>query len=178
MDHPPAPEIAKAAQIAKLADPRNVVASGRGRLGSRGLICLLPPSAEALPARDFAQRRCRRRGSLGALARCRGGARRQGQMTSKRRRSTIAKAWRAHGARNLILMFMGDRTMAMTATERSRVLRERRASGKVVLTVAVSEDELATIARAGYAEAASTDRKARELAVSVFLSDAVWGLTQ
>jgi hypothetical protein len=68
--------------------------------------------------------------------------------------------------------------MAMTATERSRVLRERRASGKVVLTVAVSEDELAAIARAGYAEAASTDRKVRELAVRMFLSDAVWGLTQ
>jgi hypothetical protein len=68
--------------------------------------------------------------------------------------------------------------MAKTATQRSRVLRERRASGKIVLTVAVSEDELAAIARAGYAEAASTDRKARELGVSVFLSDAVWGLTQ
>jgi class 3 adenylate cyclase len=39
-------------------------------------------------------------------------------------------------------MFMGDHTMAMTATERSRVLRERRASGKIVLTVVVSEDEL------------------------------------
>jgi hypothetical protein len=75
-------------------------------------------------------------------------------------------------------MFMGGRTMAMTATERSRVLRERRASGKIVLTVVVSEDELAAIARAGYAEAASTDRKARKAAVSVFLSDAVWGLTQ
>ena len=68
--------------------------------------------------------------------------------------------------------------MAMTATERSRVLRERRACGKVVLTVLVSEDELAAIAGAGYAEAASTDRKAREAAVGVFLSDAVWGLTQ
>ena len=67
--------------------------------------------------------------------------------------------------------------MAMTATERSRVLRERRATGKIVLTVAVSEDELAVIARAGYAKAAS-DRKAREAAVSVFLGDAVWGLTQ
>jgi hypothetical protein len=42
----------------------------------------------------------------------------------------------------------------------------------------VSEDELAAIARAGYAEAASTDRKGREAAVSVFLSDAVWGLMQ
>jgi hypothetical protein len=30
--------------------------------------------------------------------------------------------------------------MAMTATERFRVLRERRARGKIVLTVVVSED--------------------------------------
>jgi hypothetical protein len=30
--------------------------------------------------------------------------------------------------------------MAMTATERSRVLRERRASGKIVLSVVVGED--------------------------------------
>jgi hypothetical protein len=44
--------------------------------------------------------------------------------------------------------------MAMTATER-RVLRERRAHGKVVLTVVVGEDELAEVARAGYANAAS-----------------------
>jgi hypothetical protein len=75
-------------------------------------------------------------------------------------------------------MFMGDHTMAMTATERSRVLRERRASGKVVLTIAVSEDELAAIARAGYAEAASTDRTAREAAVNLFLSDSAWGMMQ
>ena len=68
--------------------------------------------------------------------------------------------------------------MAMTATERSRVLRERRASGKVVLTVLVSEDELAAIAGAGYAEAASTDRRSREAAVTLFLSDAAWGLMQ
>jgi hypothetical protein len=63
----------------------------------------------------------------------------------------------------------------MTATERSRVLRERRASGKVVLTVVVGEDELAEIARAGYAEAASADRKGRETAISLFLADAVLG---
>jgi hypothetical protein len=63
--------------------------------------------------------------------------------------------------------------MAMTATERSRVLRERR-----LLTVVVGEDELAEIARAGYAEAASTNRKDREAAVTLFLNDAVWGLTQ
>jgi hypothetical protein len=74
-------------------------------------------------------------------------------------------------------MFRGT-TMAMTATERSRVLRERRACGKVVLTVAVGEDELREIARAGYVEAASTDRKDREAAVSLFLSDAAWGLMQ
>ncbi len=41
--------------------------------------------------------------------------------------------------------------MAATATERSRTLRERRASGKFVRTVAVGEDELAEIAGAGYA---------------------------
>jgi hypothetical protein len=68
--------------------------------------------------------------------------------------------------------------MAMTATERSRVLRERRARGKVALSVVVGEEELAEIARAGYAEAASTDRRDREAAVSLFLSDAVWGLMQ
>jgi hypothetical protein len=49
---------------------------------------------------------------------------------------------------------------------------------KVVLTVVLGEDELAEIARAGYAEAASTDRTAREAAVGLFLSDTVWGLMQ
>jgi hypothetical protein len=68
--------------------------------------------------------------------------------------------------------------MAMTATERSRVLRERRAAGKIVLTVVLGDGELAEIARAGYSEAASADRKAREAAVSLFLSDAVWGLME
>jgi hypothetical protein len=72
----------------------------------------------------------------------------------------------------------GGPPMAKTATERSRVLRERRASGKIVLSVVVGEDELAEIARAGYAEAASTDRKDREAAVSLFLSDTAWELTQ
>jgi hypothetical protein len=48
-----------------------------------------------------------------------------------------------------------------------RVLRERRAHGKILLTVVVGEDELAEIARAGYAEAASTDRKDREAAVGL-----------
>jgi hypothetical protein len=70
----------------------------------------------------------------------------------------------------------GAPPMAMTATERSRMLRERRARGKVVLTVVVGEDELAEIARA--AEAASTNRKDREAAVSLFLTDTAWGLMQ
>ena len=68
--------------------------------------------------------------------------------------------------------------MFMTATARSRVLRERRAHGKVVLTVVVGENELVEIARAGYREAGSTDRKGREAAVTLFLSDAAWGLTR
>ncbi len=65
--------------------------------------------------------------------------------------------------------------MAMTATERSRALRDRRERGKIVLKVVLSEEELADIARAGYAGATSTDRKEREAAASLFLSDAVWG---
>ena len=47
-----------------------------------------------------------------------------------------------------------------------------------MLTVVVGEDELVQIARAGYAEAASTNRKDREAAVSLFLSDTAWGLMQ
>jgi hypothetical protein len=49
--------------------------------------------------------------------------------------------------------------MALTATERSRVLRERRARGKVVLKVVVGEDELAEIARAGYTDRASAQKR-------------------
>jgi hypothetical protein len=49
----------------------------------------------------------------------------------------------------LISMFMGQPPMAMTATERSRVLRERCAAGKAVLTVVVGEDELAGRIRRG-----------------------------
>jgi hypothetical protein len=45
------------------------------------------------------------------------------------------------------LMLVEDNPMAMTVTERSRVLRERRARGKVVLTVVLGEDELAEIAK-------------------------------
>jgi hypothetical protein len=93
-------------------------------------------------------------------------SRASGRETWKCGQSTTAKATRAHGAvANLDIM--GHHQMAMTATERSRVLRERRACGKVVLTIVVGEYELAEIARAGYAEAASTDRKARTGAASL-----------
>jgi hypothetical protein len=47
--------------------------------------------------------------------------------------------------------------MAMTATERSRVARERREHGKVVLTVVVGEDKLAEI-RQGRLRRGSLDR--------------------
>ena len=87
-------------------------------------------------------------------------------------------AWKRHFNDPMMAQFYGAPPMAMTATERSGVLRERRACGKVVLTVVLGQDELAEIARAGYAEAASTDRKGREAAVSLFLSDTVWGITQ
>jgi hypothetical protein len=97
---------------------------------------------------------------------------------SKRVRSTIAKAVGLMVSGIDLDVHGGQHTMAMTATERSRLAREQREHGKVVLTVVVGEDELAEIARAGYAEAASTDRKAWEAAVGLFLSDATWGLTQ
>jgi hypothetical protein len=60
--------------------------------------------------------------------------------------------------------------MAMTATERSRVLRERRASGKIVLTVVVL--------RTSSARSPGPVTPRREAAVSLFLSDMAWGLVQ
>jgi hypothetical protein len=51
-----------------------------------------------------------------------------------------------------------------------------RFDSKVVLSVVVGKDELLEIALAGYDDAASTDRRAREAAVGLFLADTVWGL--
>jgi hypothetical protein len=110
-----APEIAKAAQIAKLADPRNVVALGCGRHGSRGLICpaaALATCGRAAPRAKAAQAMLatRLRATslhsavsavvlaglpLSTLAACRRGAG-AGQATSKHGRSTIVKEDRAH----------------------------------------------------------------------------------
>jgi hypothetical protein len=75
-------------------------------------------------------------------------SRARGQATSKRCRSTILKAIELHGPVS-DLNVHGAPPMAMTATERSRVLRERCAAGKAVLTVVVGEDELAGRIRRG-----------------------------
>ena len=42
----------------------------------------------------------------------------------------------------------------------------------------MSSSVAGSFTRAGYAEAASTDRKGREAALGLFLADAVWGLMQ
>ena len=68
--------------------------------------------------------------------------------------------------------------MAMTATERSRVLRERRAHGKVVLTVVVGEDELAEIAQAGYSEAAQRIARRGKRPSACSWPTRSWGLMQ
>jgi hypothetical protein len=75
-------------------------------------------------------------------------------------------------------MFMGDHQWRRRQPSVPACCVSGARAAKIVLTVVVDENELAEIARAGYAEAASTDRKAREAAVTLFLSDAVWGLMQ
>jgi len=61
--------------------------------------------------------------------------------------------------------------MATTSLQRMRARRARRRRREVQLPIEVSETDLWEIALAGYADAASTDRKAREAAVAVFVSD-------
>jgi hypothetical protein len=46
------------------------------------------------------------------------------------------------------------------------------------LTIEVSEIDLREIALRGYADAASTDRKAQAQAVAIFVSDQCFGLRQ
>ena len=87
-----------------------------------------------------------------------------------------SESGQAHGPRSY-LDVMGEAN-GEVGNRAVPVLRERRACGKVVLTVVLGDDELAEIAGAGYAEASSTDRKDRQAAVTLFLSDAVWGLMQ
>ncbi len=62
-----------------------------------------------------------------------------------------------------------------TSKERVAKMRARRKNGRLVISVEVDEADLREIAVAGYPDAASTDREAQSKAVSLFLSDAVYG---
>jgi hypothetical protein len=63
--------------------------------------------------------------------------------------------------------------MSTTSTERET--RRRRARREVLLTIVLHEDDLAEIANRGYEGAASTDPKLQAEAVSLFVSDTLWG---
>jgi hypothetical protein len=69
----------------------------------------------------------------------------------------------------------GETAMAMTATERVRAVRERRRRREIQLTVVLHQDDLREIARRGYEDAATTDRRRQGEAVSLFISDTLWG---
>jgi hypothetical protein len=68
--------------------------------------------------------------------------------------------------------------MATTPAQRVRAHRTRRRRREVQVTIEVSETDLREIALAGYADAASTDRKAQAQAVAIFVSDQCFGLRQ
>ena len=68
--------------------------------------------------------------------------------------------------------------MTTTPAQRMRALRARCRRREVQLTIEVSETDLREIALAGYADAASTDRRARAQAVAIFVSDQCFGLRQ
>ena len=61
--------------------------------------------------------------------------------------------------------------MATTSAQRVRAHRVRRRRREVQLTIEVSETDLREIALAGYADAASSNRKHQEDAVALFVSD-------
>jgi pyridoxal biosynthesis lyase PdxS len=69
----------------------------------------------------------------------------------------------------------GEITMAMTAAERVRAVRERRRRREIQLTVVMHQDDLGEIARRGYEGAASTDRARQGEAVQVWITDVLWG---
>ena len=60
--------------------------------------------------------------------------------------------------------------MATTSAQRVRAHRTRRRRREVQLTIEVSEIDLREIALRSYADATSTDPKAREVAVALFVS--------
>ena len=61
--------------------------------------------------------------------------------------------------------------MATTSAQRVRAHRVGRRRREVQLTIEVSETDLREIALAGYADAASSNRKRQENAVALFVSD-------
>jgi hypothetical protein len=62
-----------------------------------------------------------------------------------------------------------------TSAERMRALRERERRGLRRFTIGVSEDDLRVIAEHGYEGAASTDQDLRAQAVSLFITQPLWG---
>jgi hypothetical protein len=68
--------------------------------------------------------------------------------------------------------------MTTTPAKRMRAHRARCRRREVQLTIEVSEIDLREIALRGYADAASTDRKAQAQAVAIFVSDQCFGLRQ
>jgi hypothetical protein len=56
-----------------------------------------------------------------------------------------------------------------------REIRRRRARREVQLTILLHEGDLAEIAKRGYEGAASTDPKLQTEAVSLFVSNTLWG---
>ena len=65
--------------------------------------------------------------------------------------------------------------MTVTGTECVRALRGAGADVRFSLTVVLHEDDLREIARRGYEDAATTDRKRQAEAVSLFVSDTLHG---
>jgi hypothetical protein len=66
--------------------------------------------------------------------------------------------------------------MTTTPAKRMRAHRARRRRREVQLMIEVREADLREIALAGYADAASMDRKAQAQAVAIFVSDQCFGL--
>ena len=80
--------------------------------------------------------------------------------------------------RKIGFMVAGDdfelhREGTMATAERMKAYRARRRRGEIRLTITLHRDDVAAIARAGYAEAATTDRRLQADEVGIFVSDAV-----
>jgi hypothetical protein len=71
------------------------------------------------------------------------------------------RALRARCRRREVQLTIEVTTMTTTPAQRMRALRARCRRREVQLTIEVSETDLREIALAGYADAASTDRKAQ-----------------